>query len=64
MTMYINILTTVENNVVEKITLRVSGYEKAWETYQQLEDTLFGLAEIELIDGENAEIIASTFDND
>lgn len=62
MKMYINIRVKDEN--AEKVTLTVLGYEKAWDTYRQLAETLVGLADVELIDGETCEIIESTLDDE
>lgn len=62
MKMYINIRVKDEN--AEKVTLTVLGYEKAWDTYRQLAETLVGLAEVDLIDAENCEVIESTEDEE
>lgn len=37
----------------------ISGVDFAWEKYSTLAETLDGLAVIQLVDGETAEIIAS-----
>lgn len=64
MTMYIKILVKENEQKVETVTLTVLGYEKAWDTYRQLSETLCGLADVELIDGETCEVIESTFDDE
>ena len=62
MKMYINIRVKDEN--AEKVILTVLGYEKAWDTYRQLAETLVGLAEVDLIDADTCEIIQSTEDEE
>ena len=62
MKMYINIRVKDEN--AEKVTLTVLGYEKAWDTYRQLAETLVGLAEVDLVDADTCEVIQSTEDED
>jgi len=62
MKMYINI--RVKDGNAEKVTLTVLGYEKAWDPYRQLAETLVGLAEVDLIDAENCEVIQSTEDEE
>lgn len=63
MKMYVKILVKSEQKT-NTVTLAVLGYEKAWDTYRQLSETLYGLADIELIDGETCEIIQSTFEDE
>lgn len=41
-------------------TIEISGIDFAWEKYLELAETLEGLAEVQLVDSETAEIIAST----
>ena len=64
MKMYIKILVKENEQKTDTVTLTVLGYEKAWDTYRQLAETMCGLADVELIDGETCEIIESTFDNE
>ena len=64
MKMYIKILVKESEQKTNAITLTVLGYEKAWDTYRELSETLFGLADVELIDGETCEIIESTFEDE
>jgi hypothetical protein len=60
MKMYIQILVKESKEKSNSIMIEVLGIEKAWETYTQLKETLYGIAELALIDGETAEIIADT----
>ena len=64
MKMYIKILVRESEQKIDTVTLTVLGYEKAWDTYRQLFETLVGLADVELIDGETCEIIESTLDDE
>ena len=66
MKMYIKILVRESEQKREPliVTLTMLGYEKAWDIYRQLSETLFDLADIELIDGETCEIIESTFEDE
>ena len=64
MRLYIKILVRESEQKTDTVTLTVLGYEKAWDTYRQLAETMCGLADIELIDGETCEIIESTLDNE
>ena len=64
MTMYIKILVRESEQKTDAVTLTVLGYEKAWDTYRQLTETLCGLADVELIDGETYEVIESTFEEE
>ena len=41
----------------------ISGVEFAWEKYSTLAEELEGLAVVQLVDGETAEIIASNEEN-
>ena len=63
MKMYIDIRVKGEE-ITEKVTLTVLGYEKAWDTYRQLAETLVGLAEVDLIDADTCEVIQSTEDEE
>ena len=62
--MYIKILVKENEQKTNTITLTVLGYEKAWDTYRELTKTMYGLAGVELIDGETCEVIQSTFDDE
>lgn len=66
MKMYIKILVRESEQKTDALTLTLTvlGYEKAWDTYRQLAETLCGLADVELIDGETCEIIESTFEDE
>ena len=64
MKMYIKILVRESKQKTDTVTLTVLGYEKAWDTYKQLAETMCGLADVELIDGETCEIIESTFEDE
>ena len=64
MKMYIKILVRESEQKTDTVTLTVLGYEKAWDTYRQLAETMCGLADVELIDGETCEVIESTLDDE
>ena len=64
MTMYIKILVKENEQKTDTVTLTVLGYEKAWDTYRQLAETLVGLAEVDLIDADTCEVIQSTEDEE
>ena len=64
MKMYIKILVRESEQKTDTVTLTVLGYEKAWDTYRQLAETMCGLADVELIDGETCEVIESTFEDE
>ena len=64
MKMYVKILVKESEQKTDTVTLTVLGYEKAWDTYRQLSETMCGLADVELIDGETCEVIESTFDDE
>ena len=62
--MYIKILVRESEQKTDKVTLTVLGYEKACYTNRQLSETLVGLADVELIDGETCEVIQSIFNDE
>ena len=64
MKMYIKILVRESEQKTNTVTLTVLGYEKAWDTYRQLAETMSGLGDVELIDGETCEVIESTFEEE
>ena len=55
MKMYITISTKGQPATM----IDISGVEFAWEKYSALAETLEGLAIVQLVDGETAEVIAS-----